>query len=144
MFELNIERLTRKETRLFGHFRKASSYRLRGHDVNTIPFNFQQEMLQDDYSSGWSSDEYQNAPHTMNGDMHSRHDHKTSDSFVNDLLNIDKEAALPVDCKDVEDKLDVLTSVLPQQRVGEQQRFLTWTLSMLIAWADKPKASMTI
>ncbi|OAP59175.1 hypothetical protein AYL99_06473 [Fonsecaea erecta] len=42
--------------------------------------------------------------------------HKASGFFVNDLLKIDKEAALLVECKDVDDELDILASLLRQQR----------------------------
>ncbi|OAL26254.1 hypothetical protein AYO22_04432 [Fonsecaea multimorphosa] len=117
MFELSIGRLTRKETKLFRCFREASSHWLRGHDRGDIPFDSQQDTQRDDYSSGWSSDEHQDAGDTVSGSMDSWHNrHQASDSFVNDLLNIDKEAALLVECKDVEDELDILTSVLRQQR----------------------------
>ena len=35
---------------------------------------------------------------------------------MNKLLNIDEEAALLVECKDIEDELDILTSILRQQK----------------------------
>ncbi|KIW78252.1 hypothetical protein Z517_08086 [Fonsecaea pedrosoi CBS 271.37] len=117
MFQLSIGRLTRKETKLFRCFREASSLWLRGYDSGNIPWESQQGMLENDYSSDWSSDEHQEAGDTTNDSLDTLHDHRqASDSFVNDLLNIDKEASLLVECKDVEDELEILTSVLRQQR----------------------------
>ncbi|KAK5272239.1 hypothetical protein LTR99_010657 [Exophiala xenobiotica] len=139
MFELSIGRLTRKETKLFQRFKEASSHWLRAHDGGKMLYKSQLGLLEHDHdheqsSSGWSSSEEERSHHHHHGGggvsshttQHqgrllrtedSWHDrHQASDSFVNDLLNIDNEAALLVECKDVEDELDILTSVLRQQR----------------------------
>ena len=130
MFELSIGRLTRKETKLFQRFKEASSHWLRAHDGGKMLYKSQLGLEYDhDHSSGWSSSDGEQHGHhgggvsshttTMHQGPHedSWHDrHQASDSFVNDLLNIDNEAALLVECKDVEDELDILTNVLRQQR----------------------------
>lgn len=129
MFELSIGRLTRKETKLFRRFKEASSHWLRSHEGGTVLYDSRLGLLEqdDNQSSDWSSDELHD--HHHNGNPH-HHAHgnvpgsdatphgrqQRSDSFDNDLLNIDKEAALLVECKDVEDELDILTSVLHQQQ----------------------------
>ncbi|KAJ9634811.1 hypothetical protein H2204_006044 [Knufia peltigerae] len=131
MFELSIGRLTRKETKLFRRFKEASSHWLRSHEGGNVLYDSRLGLLdQDDYqSSDWSSDElHDHHHHRHHGNAHHAHGtvadsdttshgrQQRSDSFDNDLLNIDREAALLVECKDVEDELDILTSVLHQQQ----------------------------
>ncbi|KIW20664.1 hypothetical protein PV08_01241 [Exophiala spinifera] len=138
MFELSIGRLTRKETKLFRRFKEASSHWLRSHEGGgNVLYDSRMGLLDqedDDHSSDWSSDELHDHHHHQHhhdgnsirhahrgtvpaSDTTTAHRHQQmSGSFDNDLLNIDKEAALLVECKDVEDELDILTSVLHQQQ----------------------------
>ncbi|KIV77025.1 hypothetical protein PV11_08863 [Exophiala sideris] len=117
MFELSIGRLTRKETQLFRRFKDASSLWLRDHEHGNILHDGGTTGNPDAYLLDGSSDEEGQETTFSQRQEHKWHDrHQQADSFVNDLLNIDKEAALLVECKDVEDELDTLTSVLGQQK----------------------------
>ncbi|KAI1611946.1 hypothetical protein EDD36DRAFT_270435 [Exophiala viscosa] len=117
MFELSIARLTRKETQLFRRFKDASAHWLRDHEHGNILYDGQAGSGSDGYLLDRSSDDEDEGTALSHRQQHKWHNsHQEADLFVNDLKTLDKEAALLVECKDVEDELDTLTSVLGQQK----------------------------
>jgi ankyrin repeat protein len=120
MFELSIGLITRKETALFRRFKNDSvvaAHWLRPQRRNSA-------LYQQPYVGGqsaYASEQYlfsgeeprltssvnPTPPKPFDSDV---------DEFVNRLLNIDEEAALLVECKDIEDELEILASVLRQQK----------------------------
>lgn len=134
MFELSIGRLTRKETKLFRRFKDASAHWLRDHEHGNILYDGRPSNDPDEYLLDGSSEEEGQGSASSHQDQHKWHSHhQEADSFVNDLLNIDKEAALLVECKDVQDELDTLTSVLRQQRQVLDQLYAALPASKNVA-----------
>ncbi|KIV91537.1 hypothetical protein PV10_06066 [Exophiala mesophila] len=120
MFELSIGILTRKETALFSRFKNDSmvaAHWLKEHGKNSALYEKQLVSPQEDYAHQHSAhlDSDIDAPTESTGSI--AQDHKLeADEFVNKLLNIDEEAALLVECKDIEDELEILSNVLRQQK----------------------------
>lgn len=120
MFELSIGLLHRKETALFRRFKNdsvAAAHRLRPQGRSLALYEPQSVDMQAAYASEQylHMAEQQNLPGAFDESTWSDPDSK-ADAFLNRLLSIDEEAALLVECKDIEDELEILASVLRQQR----------------------------
>lgn len=119
MFELSIGLLTRKETALFRRFKSDSvvaAHWLRAHGKNSAIYEQQLIDAQEAYASEHElyTTEDSDTP-TLKKDGWRERD-IDAEEFVNKLLNIDEEAALLVECKDIQDELDILANVLRQQQ----------------------------
>jgi len=119
MFELSIGLLTRKETALFRRFKSDSvvaAHWLRAHGKSSAIYEQQLIDAQEAYASEqelYTTDDH-GGPILSKGGLRERD--LDAEEFVNKLLNIDEEAALLVECKDIEDELEILANVLRQQK----------------------------
>ena len=114
IFELSIGTLTRRATALLERFEKDSSAagnRLKARDKSwqSIEPVAEKDADQENEEDKWLKDPDEDYHH------HHRHRHGRNPIFVNRLLNISKETQLLVECKDIEDELAILTTVLEQQ-----------------------------
>lgn len=120
MFELSIGILTRKETALFSRFKNDSmvaAHWLKEHGKNSALYEKQLVSPQEDYANQHSAQLESGVDASAGSGESIVEDHKLeADEFVNKLLNIDEEAALLVECKDIEDELEILATVLRQQK----------------------------
>lgn len=120
MFELSIGILTRKETALFSRFKNDSmvaAHWLKEHGKNSALYEKQLVNPQEDYANQHSAHLESRVDASAGSGESIVEDHKLeADEFVNKLLNIDEEAALLVECKDIEDELEILATVLRQQK----------------------------
>lgn len=119
-FDLSIGILTRKETALFSRFKNDSgvaAHWLKAHGKSSTIYQKDLVAAQEDYNSkqlGHEDDDVNLAGQSDVGI--SGEDDIDAEEFVNKLLNVDEEAALLVECKDIEDELEILATVLRQQQ----------------------------
>lgn len=119
MFELSIGLLTLKETALFRRFKSDSvvaAHWLRAHGKSSAIYEQQLIDAQEAYASEQELYTTGDNVAAMLGQDGWRERDIDAEEFVNKLLNIDEEAALLVECKDIEDELDILANVLRQQK----------------------------
>lgn len=119
MFELSIGLLTRKETALFRRFKSDSvvaAHWLRAHGKSSAIYEQQLIDAQEAYASEQELYSAGENVATLPGQDPRRESDLDAEEFVNKLLNIDEEAALLVECKDIQDELDILANVLRQQK----------------------------
>ncbi|KEF60521.1 uncharacterized protein A1O9_02082 [Exophiala aquamarina CBS 119918] len=119
MFELSIGLLTLKETALFRRFKSDSvvaAHWLRAHGKSSAIYEQQLIEAQEAYVSEQELYATDADVAAMLGQDGWRERDTDAEEFVNKLLNIDEEAALLVECKDIEDELDILANILRQQK----------------------------
>lgn len=119
MFELSIGLLTRKETALFRRFKSDSvvaAHWLRAHGKSSAIYEQQLIDAQEAYASEQELYTAEDNGMSMPGQDRRREREIDAEEFVNKLLNIDEEAALLVECKDIQDELEIIANVLRQQK----------------------------
>ena len=114
IFELSIGTMTRRATALLERFERDSSaamkwLKARDSSWQAIEPTAEKDADQENEEDEWLKDPDESYHH------HHRHRNDRNPIFVNRLLNISKETQLLVECKDIEDELAILTTVLEQQ-----------------------------
>ena len=112
MFELSIGTLTRRETALFQRFERdsaAAAHWLKTHD-RTKHFYVEESRKEHD------AEDSENEEDVWLKEDEDAEEGKGTEKFVDRLLNIAKEAKLLVECKDIQDELGILKTILIQQK----------------------------
>ncbi|KAJ9602585.1 hypothetical protein H2200_012778 [Cladophialophora chaetospira] len=106
IFELSIGTLTRRATCLLERFETDTTAAMKwlNQRDDSLQLPKVEEPDPENEDDEWLRDDEDSRPHNSSNPV-----------FVNRLLNISKETQLLVECKDIEDELETLTTVLEQQ-----------------------------